>query len=147
MGNVLSVTQLVLRRGLALLIMVFILVAGIIASDFLVRLMKWVFWWCKAGSQIDGCLKWWHNVPLTIFSSFTKSPCSVTGLLVLAIRVKINNLVIYNWTATLWQSVELNKVIRVEYLLSQRESDIFWRVSELNQEMQVFGLAKKKKRL
>ncbi|XP_069023599.1 multidrug and toxin extrusion protein 1-like [Embiotoca jacksoni] len=39
-GNVLSVTQLVLRRGLALLIMVVILVVGIIASIFLTGLLK-----------------------------------------------------------------------------------------------------------
>nr|XP_019939246.1 PREDICTED: multidrug and toxin extrusion protein 1 isoform X2 [Paralichthys olivaceus] len=39
-GNVLSVTQLVLRRGLALLVMVVILIAGIIASTFLNRLLK-----------------------------------------------------------------------------------------------------------
>ncbi|XP_036969968.1 multidrug and toxin extrusion protein 1-like [Acanthopagrus latus] len=39
-GDVLSVTQLVLRRGLALLIMVIILVVGIFASDFLIKLMK-----------------------------------------------------------------------------------------------------------
>ncbi|XP_053185221.1 multidrug and toxin extrusion protein 1-like isoform X3 [Scomber japonicus] len=39
-GDVLSVPQLVLRRGLALLVMVVILVAGIISSDLLVRLLK-----------------------------------------------------------------------------------------------------------
>ncbi|KAM3623823.1 uncharacterized protein V6R79_015973 [Siganus canaliculatus] len=39
-GDVLSDTQLVLRRGLTLLIMVLILVAGIFASDYLVRLQK-----------------------------------------------------------------------------------------------------------
>ncbi|GLD61059.1 multidrug and toxin extrusion protein 1-like protein [Lates japonicus] len=39
-GDVLSVTQLVLRRGSALLVMVVILVAGIFASNFLIRLLK-----------------------------------------------------------------------------------------------------------
>ena len=39
-GEVLSITQLVLRRGLTLLLMVVILVAGIIASNFLTRLLK-----------------------------------------------------------------------------------------------------------
>ncbi|KAA8594475.1 hypothetical protein FQN60_011610 [Etheostoma spectabile] len=39
-GNVLSITQLVLRRGLILLLMVIILVAGIIADIFLTRLLK-----------------------------------------------------------------------------------------------------------
>ncbi|XP_076584505.1 multidrug and toxin extrusion protein 1-like [Chaetodon auriga] len=39
-GDVLSVTQLVLRRGLALLIMVVILVAGIFASNFFTSLLK-----------------------------------------------------------------------------------------------------------
>ncbi|CAK6969826.1 multidrug and toxin extrusion protein 1-like [Scomber scombrus] len=39
-GDVLSVPQLVLRRGLALLVMVVILVAGIISSDLLVRHLK-----------------------------------------------------------------------------------------------------------
>lgn len=39
-GEVLSVTQLVLRRGFALLVMVSILVAGILASTFLTRLLK-----------------------------------------------------------------------------------------------------------
>ncbi|TDH16407.1 hypothetical protein EPR50_G00020460 [Perca flavescens] len=39
-GNVLSVTQLVLWRGLILLLMVIILVAGIIADIFLTRLLK-----------------------------------------------------------------------------------------------------------
>ncbi|XP_071360922.1 multidrug and toxin extrusion protein 1-like isoform X2 [Trachinotus anak] len=39
-GDVLSVTQLVLRRGLTLLVMVVILVAGIFASDLLIRLLK-----------------------------------------------------------------------------------------------------------
>uniref|UniRef100_A0A8D0CZ19 Multidrug and toxin extrusion protein n=1 Tax=Sander lucioperca TaxID=283035 RepID=A0A8D0CZ19_SANLU len=39
-GNVLSITQLVLRRGLILLLMVIILIAGIIADIFLTRLLK-----------------------------------------------------------------------------------------------------------
>ncbi|XP_051241998.1 multidrug and toxin extrusion protein 1-like [Dicentrarchus labrax] len=39
-GDVLSITQLVLRRGLTLLLMVVILVAGIFISDFLVKLLK-----------------------------------------------------------------------------------------------------------
>lgn len=39
-GDVLSVTQLVIRRGLALLVMVVILVAGVVLSDFLVKLLK-----------------------------------------------------------------------------------------------------------
>uniref|UniRef100_A0A4W6DFK6 Multidrug and toxin extrusion protein n=1 Tax=Lates calcarifer TaxID=8187 RepID=A0A4W6DFK6_LATCA len=39
-GDVLSVTQLVLRRGSALLVMVVILVAGIFASNFFIRLLK-----------------------------------------------------------------------------------------------------------
>uniref|UniRef100_A0A3Q2YYJ0 Multidrug and toxin extrusion protein n=1 Tax=Hippocampus comes TaxID=109280 RepID=A0A3Q2YYJ0_HIPCM len=39
-GNVLSVTQLFLRRGLVLLVMVIIYAAGIIASHFLVKLLK-----------------------------------------------------------------------------------------------------------
>uniref|UniRef100_A0A3Q1FUI0 Multidrug and toxin extrusion protein n=1 Tax=Acanthochromis polyacanthus TaxID=80966 RepID=A0A3Q1FUI0_9TELE len=39
-GDVLSATQLVVRRGLTLLIMISILVAGIITSDLLVRLLK-----------------------------------------------------------------------------------------------------------
>ncbi|XP_070838457.1 multidrug and toxin extrusion protein 1-like [Chaetodon trifascialis] len=39
-GDVLSVTQLVLRRGLALLIMVVILIAGIFASNFFTSLLK-----------------------------------------------------------------------------------------------------------
>ncbi|XP_070771763.1 multidrug and toxin extrusion protein 1-like [Enoplosus armatus] len=39
-GDVLSVTQLVLRRGLMLLLMVVILIAGVIASHFLIRLLK-----------------------------------------------------------------------------------------------------------
>uniref|UniRef100_A0A8D3AK76 Multidrug and toxin extrusion protein n=1 Tax=Scophthalmus maximus TaxID=52904 RepID=A0A8D3AK76_SCOMX len=39
-GDVLSVTQLVLRRGLALLLMVVILVAGILANVFLTRLLN-----------------------------------------------------------------------------------------------------------
>ncbi|XP_062243349.1 multidrug and toxin extrusion protein 1-like [Platichthys flesus] len=39
-GNVLSVTQLVLRRGLALIVMVVILIVGIIASYFLNKLLK-----------------------------------------------------------------------------------------------------------
>ncbi|XP_029295928.1 multidrug and toxin extrusion protein 1-like [Cottoperca gobio] len=39
-GNVLSIKQLVLRRGLTLLIMVVIVVVGIFASNFLTRLLK-----------------------------------------------------------------------------------------------------------
>ncbi|KAK2815640.1 hypothetical protein Q5P01_026107 [Channa striata] len=39
-GRVLSVTQLVLRRGLTLLLMIVILVGGIFLSDFLVLLLK-----------------------------------------------------------------------------------------------------------
>ncbi|XP_040043366.2 multidrug and toxin extrusion protein 1 [Gasterosteus aculeatus] len=39
-GDILSKSQLVLRRGLTLLIMVLILVAGIFASNFLTRLLK-----------------------------------------------------------------------------------------------------------
>ncbi|XP_078122131.1 multidrug and toxin extrusion protein 1-like [Sander vitreus] len=39
-GNVLSITQLVLRRGLILVLMVIILVTGIIADIFLTRLLK-----------------------------------------------------------------------------------------------------------
>ncbi|XP_026216065.1 multidrug and toxin extrusion protein 1-like isoform X2 [Anabas testudineus] len=39
-GDVLSVTQLVLRRGLTFLVMVVILVAGILLSDFFIRLQK-----------------------------------------------------------------------------------------------------------
>lgn len=39
-GDVLSVTQLVLRRGFTLLLMVIILVAGVIASEFLSHLFK-----------------------------------------------------------------------------------------------------------
>ncbi|XP_049900233.1 multidrug and toxin extrusion protein 1-like [Epinephelus moara] len=39
-GNVLSITQLVLRRGFALLFMVVILVAGIFISNILTRLLK-----------------------------------------------------------------------------------------------------------
>ncbi|XP_070683594.1 multidrug and toxin extrusion protein 1-like [Pempheris klunzingeri] len=39
-GDVLSVTQLLLRRGLSLLVMVVILVAGIFASHFLTRMLK-----------------------------------------------------------------------------------------------------------
>ncbi|XP_053186275.1 multidrug and toxin extrusion protein 1-like isoform X1 [Scomber japonicus] len=39
-GDVLSVTQLVLRRGLTLLVMVVILVAGIVINPFLTRLLK-----------------------------------------------------------------------------------------------------------
>ncbi|XP_030592955.1 multidrug and toxin extrusion protein 1-like [Archocentrus centrarchus] len=39
-GEVLSVSQLVLRRGLTLLLMVIILTAGIVASDFLTRMLK-----------------------------------------------------------------------------------------------------------
>ncbi|XP_078122118.1 multidrug and toxin extrusion protein 1-like [Sander vitreus] len=39
-GNVLSITQLILRRGLILLLMVIILVTGIIADIFLTRLLK-----------------------------------------------------------------------------------------------------------
>ncbi|KAG7214501.1 hypothetical protein INR49_023013 [Caranx melampygus] len=39
-GEVLSVTQLVLRRGLTLLVMVVILVAGVLVSDFLIMLLK-----------------------------------------------------------------------------------------------------------
>ncbi|XP_040000723.1 multidrug and toxin extrusion protein 1-like isoform X2 [Xiphias gladius] len=39
-GGVLSVTQLVLRRGLTLLVMVVILVTGIFTSSFLIKLLK-----------------------------------------------------------------------------------------------------------
>ncbi|KAM4595385.1 multidrug and toxin extrusion protein 1-like [Fundulus diaphanus] len=39
-GDVLSVRQLVLRRGLVLLVMFFILAAGIVASHFLTRMLK-----------------------------------------------------------------------------------------------------------
>uniref|UniRef100_A0A3Q3WIK2 Multidrug and toxin extrusion protein n=1 Tax=Mola mola TaxID=94237 RepID=A0A3Q3WIK2_MOLML len=39
-GEVLSVTQLVLRRGFTLLVMVTILIAGILASSFLTKLLK-----------------------------------------------------------------------------------------------------------
>ncbi|XP_038570314.1 multidrug and toxin extrusion protein 1-like [Micropterus salmoides] len=39
-GDVLSITQLVLRRGLSLLLMIGILVAGVVASNVLVRLLK-----------------------------------------------------------------------------------------------------------
>ncbi|XP_040892157.1 multidrug and toxin extrusion protein 1-like [Toxotes jaculatrix] len=39
-GDVLSVTQLVLRRGLTLLVMVAILIVGIVASNFLIKLLK-----------------------------------------------------------------------------------------------------------
>ncbi|KAF3687198.1 Multidrug and toxin extrusion protein 1 [Channa argus] len=39
-GHVLSVTQLVLRRGLTLLLMVVILLAGVFLSDFLIMLLK-----------------------------------------------------------------------------------------------------------
>ncbi|CAJ1053285.1 multidrug and toxin extrusion protein 1-like [Xyrichtys novacula] len=39
-GDVLSITQLVLRRGFALLCMVTILVVGVLASEFLVKLLK-----------------------------------------------------------------------------------------------------------
>uniref|UniRef100_A0A665UDE9 Multidrug and toxin extrusion protein n=1 Tax=Echeneis naucrates TaxID=173247 RepID=A0A665UDE9_ECHNA len=39
-GDVLSVTQLVLRRGLALLMMIVILIIGIVSSTFLVKLFK-----------------------------------------------------------------------------------------------------------
>lgn len=39
-GDVLSVTQLVLRRGLTLLVMVVILVAGIVINPFLTSLLK-----------------------------------------------------------------------------------------------------------
>ncbi|XP_041789468.1 multidrug and toxin extrusion protein 1-like [Chelmon rostratus] len=39
-GHVLSVKQLVLRRGLSLLIMIFILVAGIVTSNLLLKLFK-----------------------------------------------------------------------------------------------------------
>ncbi|XP_042341679.1 multidrug and toxin extrusion protein 1-like [Plectropomus leopardus] len=39
-GSVLSITQLVVRRGLALLLMVAILIAGIIISNFFTRLLK-----------------------------------------------------------------------------------------------------------
>uniref|UniRef100_UPI0037E978D9 multidrug and toxin extrusion protein 1-like n=1 Tax=Semicossyphus pulcher TaxID=241346 RepID=UPI0037E978D9 len=39
-GDVLSVTQLVLRRGLTLLLMVVILVIGVFASEFLIKLLK-----------------------------------------------------------------------------------------------------------
>lgn len=44
-GNVLSVTQLFLRRGLVLLVMVVIHVAVIIARHFLVKLLKSVLCW------------------------------------------------------------------------------------------------------
>lgn len=50
-GDILSKSQLVLRRGLTLLIMVLILVAGIFASNFLTRLLKWVISWNRAGCQ------------------------------------------------------------------------------------------------
>lgn len=39
-GEVLSVPQLVVRRGLTLLLMVVILAAGVVASNFLTRLLK-----------------------------------------------------------------------------------------------------------
>ncbi|XP_042340922.1 multidrug and toxin extrusion protein 1-like [Plectropomus leopardus] len=39
-GNVLSITQLVLRRGFALLFMVVILIAGIFISNFLTKMLK-----------------------------------------------------------------------------------------------------------
>lgn len=39
-GNVLTVTQLLLRRGLILLVFFLIFVAGIFASHFLVKLLK-----------------------------------------------------------------------------------------------------------
>ncbi|XP_034544773.1 multidrug and toxin extrusion protein 1-like isoform X2 [Notolabrus celidotus] len=39
-GNVLSLSQLVLRRGLVLLIMVAILIIGVFASEFLIKLLK-----------------------------------------------------------------------------------------------------------
>lgn len=39
-GEVLSVTQLVLRRGLTLLVMVVLLIAGVLVSDFLTVLLK-----------------------------------------------------------------------------------------------------------
>lgn len=40
-GKVLTLRQLLLRRGLALLVMVLILAAGIVASELLVRYLKW----------------------------------------------------------------------------------------------------------
>uniref|UniRef100_A0A3Q3EHS3 Multidrug and toxin extrusion protein n=1 Tax=Labrus bergylta TaxID=56723 RepID=A0A3Q3EHS3_9LABR len=39
-GDVLSITQLVLRRGLVLLLMVVILIVGVFASEFLIKLLK-----------------------------------------------------------------------------------------------------------
>lgn len=39
-GDVLSVTQLLLRRGLALLLMVIILIAGVLINPFLTLLLK-----------------------------------------------------------------------------------------------------------
>lgn len=39
-GDVLSVKQLVIRRGLALLLMVVVLVAGIVLNDVFTRLLK-----------------------------------------------------------------------------------------------------------
>lgn len=39
-GDVLSVKQLVLRRGLTLLVMIFILIAGIVTSDSLIKHLK-----------------------------------------------------------------------------------------------------------
>lgn len=39
-GDILSVRQLVLRRGLAVLLMLVVLAAGIVASYFLTRLLK-----------------------------------------------------------------------------------------------------------
>ncbi|KAM7009206.1 multidrug and toxin extrusion protein 1-like [Tautogolabrus adspersus] len=39
-GDVLSITQLVLRRGLVLLLMVVILVVGVFANEFLIKLLK-----------------------------------------------------------------------------------------------------------
>lgn len=41
-GGVLSVQQLVLRRGFMLLIMIGILVAGILVKDVLLTLLKWI---------------------------------------------------------------------------------------------------------
>lgn len=40
-GKVLTLRQLLLRRGLALLVMVLILAVGIVASELLVRYLKW----------------------------------------------------------------------------------------------------------
>ncbi len=57
-GDVLSVTQLVLRRGLTLVVMIVILVTGILINEFLMGLLKWFLWWCKAGSHTDDCQDW-----------------------------------------------------------------------------------------